>query len=90
MTADETLRPCWTIDGFKECPEYIALHADWDRLQHENADMREAFDDLLRNVAGMDDGNLFVSSHAVLVAAVREWREEARNILNHTPKGQRT
>ncbi len=38
-------------------------------------------EDLLRNIAGLDDSNLFVSSHEILVAAVREWRDEARKIL---------
>lgn len=37
--------------------------------------------DLLRNVAGLDDRNLFPSSHAVLVQAVKEWREEARKLI---------
>jgi hypothetical protein len=38
--------------------------------------------DLLRNIAGLDDSNLFISSHAVLVNAVREWRDEARKLLS--------
>ena len=37
--------------------------------------------DLLRNIAGLDDGNLYISSHASLANAVREWRDEARKIL---------
>lgn len=48
--------------------------------------------DLLRNLAGLDDSNLYISSHAVLVEAVKEWREEARRLLAspspraHSPK----
>ena len=38
--------------------------------------------DLLRNIAGLDDGGLYISSHASLANAVREWREEARKILD--------
>lgn len=34
-------RPCWTIDGFRECPEYTELHAERSRLRSENAAFRE-------------------------------------------------
>ncbi len=47
---------------------------------HES-DQGPVIQDLIRNIAGLDDSNLYVSSHAILVQAVREWREEARKIL---------
>jgi hypothetical protein len=37
--------------------------------------------DLLRNISGLNDDCLYVSMHTVLVQAVREWRDEARKIL---------
>lgn len=37
--------------------------------------------DLLRNIAGLQDGPLSISMHNVLLQAVLEWREEARRIL---------
>lgn len=37
----EASRPCWTIDGFRECPEYIKLHADWERLRSNHKDAVE-------------------------------------------------
>jgi hypothetical protein len=38
-------------------------------------------EDLARNIAGLDDRNLYISSHAILAAAVREWREQARELM---------
>lgn len=38
--------------------------------------------DLLGNIAGLDDRNLYISSHAVLAHAVREWRTDARELLS--------
>lgn len=43
--------------------------------------------DLMKNIAGLDDSNLYISSHEVLVQAVREWRDEARRILDSEGSG---
>lgn len=38
----EVSRPCRTIDGFRECPEYVTLHADWEKLRRINAEYSSA------------------------------------------------
>jgi len=40
----------------------------------------DSIDDLLRNIAGFDDRNLY--GHMILLAAVMKWRDEARRIID--------
>lgn len=62
---------------------FIRPDNDLPKIQHAWIEQEaEPIIDLLRNIAGLDDGNLYISSHAVLVQAVREWRDEARKIVN--------
>jgi hypothetical protein len=56
-------------------------------------ELQDKIEDLLRNIAGLDDRNLYISNHDVLIQAVKEWREEARAITgqlpDEDPSGQR-
>jgi hypothetical protein len=86
IRADDEIRSLRTeLGSIAACPECRSKKGLKTSTQIEQAWVEQeasAIIDLLRNIAGLDDGNFYISSHQTLVNGAREWRDEARKILD--------